>query len=152
MKNILTISMVTLFAASTVSWIPTTQNLVSENSFVKQNEQEENLKLNNGKRWKANAETTTGVNNMIKKMEGFSSSKNVKTLENYNDLAKELRLEMNGIFDKCTMKGESHNNLHAFLVPIFGYLKELESEELKSCKNGYASLDLQLEKYSKYFE
>jgi len=126
---------------------------ISSNSIViEQKEQENELKLNKGKRWKANTETTTGVSNMINQMETFSSSKNVKNVTHYNNLAAELRKEMTTIFDKCSMKGDAHNNLHAFLVPIFGYLKELESDDLETCQKAQNSLDLQLKKYAQFFE
>lgn len=152
MKNALTISIITLLAISTISWMPLAQNSDPVTRFAFKSKQEEKLKLNNGKRWKANPETTTGVNNMINKIELFSTSKNVKKVNDYNNLSKEMRVEMNGIFDKCTMKGLAHDNLHTFLIPIFGQLKSLESDNLKTCEEGLNALDEQLEKYADYFE
>jgi len=150
-KTIIT-STLSLLLFIAIPWNITSNIIQGNPIFNNQNDQEEQLKLNNGKRWKANPETTTGVNNMIKKMEVFSSSKNVKTQKNYNELSKGLRAEMNLIFDNCSMKGKAHDNLHTFLVPIFGYLKQLEGSELNNCKNGFTELNQQLKKYAIYFE
>ncbi len=144
MKTVFILLTITFFSLNVVC------NTNKSNSpIIEQHEQEGQLKLNNGKRWKANIETSNGVNGMIKLMESFTASKNPK---DYNKLSKELRAEMNTIFDKCSMKGEAHDNLHAFLVPIFGYLKELNSDEIDTCNNGFNSMDKQLKLYKDYFE
>lgn len=37
-----------------------------------------------------------------------------------------LQAEFKTIFDKCTMTGESHNQLHNFLIPVKGQLVKLK--------------------------
>lgn len=80
------------------------------------------VQLDNGKKWKANAETITGINNMLAIVQNGIVGK--------TDPAKlhdTLQVEFKTIFDKCTMTGESHNQLHNFLIPIKGQLEKLKA-------------------------
>lgn len=132
-----------------------TQQAESEQIEVKETKNEthqnihESLSLNNGERWMANAETTEGVNNMILLMDSFSDTESVAA---YAELSKELKNEFQLIFEKCTMTGESHNQLHHFLVPIKGWMKQMNSTELDSCKKSYSALKSHLKEYQKFFE
>ena len=65
--------------------------------------------LDNGKKWKANPETITGIANMQSLVQNGISGKTPLTA-----LHEPLQLEFKTIFDKCTMTGESHNQLHNF--------------------------------------
>jgi len=64
------------------------------------------LVLNNGKPWLANSETTVGVENMQEIMKNFTEKSSVKA---YETLSKRLKSEFSMVFEKCTMKGEAHN-------------------------------------------
>jgi hypothetical protein len=110
---------------------------------------ENKLVLNDGKHWIANAETTTGVNNMIRIMNSFSDQNNV---EAYALLTKNLKKEFTMIFQKCTMTGESHNQLHNFLVPIKDVFETLSSSDLKKCQDSFQKLNKHLGEYKKFFE
>ncbi len=107
------------------------------------------LSLDAGKRWKANPETTTGVQNMIKYMESFTPKDEVQA---YLKLKEQLQEEMGGIFQACNMTGEAHEQLHAFLVPIFEYFEGLESTDLNTCQNSYKQLKEHLKLYAKFFK
>ncbi len=107
------------------------------------------LNLDNGKLWTANQETTTGVNNMIELMNSFTDKDNV---DSYGKLTENLKLEITIIFEKCTMKGEAHNQLHNFLVPIKDLFEGLSSNDLNRCKESYSKLNNHLAVYKNYFE
>ena len=107
------------------------------------------LTLDGENRWKANPETTGGVNNMITLMASFTESENVA---DYNALSGSLQKEFAMIFELCTMKGESHNQLHNFLIPIKGYIKGLKSSDLEGCKKDFSDMKIHLEEYDKFFE
>lgn len=117
----------------------------SERHTARENE----LTLNNGKLWQANPETTEGVNKMIDIIHEFSNTKNV---EAYSVLSEELKTEFGLIFKRCTMKGEAHNQLHNFLIPINAQFKNLESENLEQCQKAYQELKKHLSIYSNFFE
>lgn len=103
------------------------------------------VQLDNGKKWKANAETITGISNM--------SSLVQKGIGGKMDAAKlvdSLQVGFKTIFDKCTMKGESHNQLHNYLIPIKGQLKKLKA----GSKDGEILKEMQeyLLTFKNYFE
>lgn len=79
------------------------------------------VQLDNGKKWKANAETITGINLMSSLVQNGIDGK-----MDAPKLVDSLQVEFKTIFDKCTMKGESHNQLHNYLIPIKGQLEKLK--------------------------
>lgn len=107
------------------------------------------LSLDDGKLWKANQETTIGVQNMIDLMKNFNEKENK---DSYGKLTERLKQEFAMIFEKCTMKGEAHNQLHNFLIPIKDLFGELSSKDLNKCKESFNKLNLHLAVYKGYFE
>jgi hypothetical protein len=80
------------------------------------------VQLDNGTKWKANAETLTGINNMLALAKNGITAKTEPA--NLHDT---LQAEFKTIFDKCTMTGESHNQLYTYLIPLKGRLEELKA-------------------------
>lgn len=80
------------------------------------------VQLDNGKKWKANAETITGISNMSSLVQNGIAGK-IEAVKLYDSLQAEFKT----IFDKCTMTGESHNQLHNYLIPIKGQLEKLKA-------------------------
>ena len=107
------------------------------------------VSLDNGKIWTANPETTSGINNMIKIMKGFSDRESVVA---YAELNKNLQNEFGLIFERCTMTGEAHNQLHNYLVPMKDMFAGLISSDINTCKTNYEKLANHLHEYSNYFE
>ncbi|WP_299526382.1 hypothetical protein [uncultured Lutibacter sp.] len=114
-----------------------------------QHESDDVLQLNNGNLWSANTETTQGIKNMISLMNSFTEK---ESLESYHLLQQNLEKEFGTIITKCSMQGESHNQLHNFLMPMKSLFKGLESSDLNTCKESYNSLNKHLLDYSNYFE
>lgn len=107
------------------------------------------LRLNNGDLWSANTETTDGINNMIVLVKTFTEKEN---LEAFTTLKQNLEKEFGTIITKCSMKGEPHNQLHNYLMPMKSYFKGLESSDLNTCKESFNELKRHLSEYSNYFE
>jgi len=107
------------------------------------------LVLNNGKRWSANPETTTGVNNMMNLMNSFAGSDNI---DSYNTLSDSLNSEFNQILKQCTMEGDAHNQLHNFLFPMKEKFEKLSSRDLNEAKSAFNDLKKHLALYFDYFE
>ena len=105
--------------------------------------------LDNGNLWVANSETTTGINNMIGIMNSFSNKDKV---EAYGTLKESLNNEFTMIFQNCTMTGESHNQLHNFLVPIKDLFETLDSPDIKICQASFDTLKVHLEGYDSFFK
>lgn len=106
------------------------------------------VSLNDGKRWKANPETTDGINNMAKVLTAFGKDKS----SNYKNLQADLEKELGMIFQKCTMKGEAHNQLHNYLLPMKKLFPSLTSESPVAQKETFDKLSKHLGEYPKYFE
>ncbi len=105
--------------------------------------------LNDGKKWEANLETTGGIKKMQELMSAFSDK---ESPEAYASLKGNLQAEFTMIFEKCTMKGESHNQLHNYLKPMLGLFDGLESSDLDTCKKSYNTMNTHLSHYENYFE
>ncbi len=109
----------------------------------------EEIELNNGIKWNANIETTQGVNMMLEEINKSSP----KTIQEYISLANKLNDEKNMIVEKCTMKGESHDNLHIFLHPLIEKINYLL--KVTSTQDGMKitnSIVENLEAYTYYFK
>lgn len=106
------------------------------------------LSLNNGEKWQANAETTQGVNNLKALISAFEDSENIAS---YQSLAKDLKTEFQLIFKRCTMKGEAHNQLHHFLIPIKDSLDILAANDISAAKDAVVDLKKHLLLYDQYF-
>ncbi len=106
------------------------------------------ITLNDGELWLANPETTTGIENMKKRMDSFTEKENQ---EAYATLKEGLEADFTELFQKCTMKGEAHNQLHNYLFPFIDLFDGLESADLETCKKSFTGLNIRLEEYFDYF-
>lgn len=107
------------------------------------------LKLNNGNLWEANAETTEGINAMLQLMTNFPE---VETAEAYATLKTNLEDQFKTIIQECTMTGEAHDQLHLFIVPMRDLFNGLTASDLKSSKAHFNKLNTHLKTYKNYFE
>jgi hypothetical protein len=82
------------------------------------------VSLDDGQRWNANPETTTGIANMValidKQTAAPGDAKAVKAA---------LEEEFGLIFERCTMTGEAHNQLHNYLIPIHQRLSGFDASD-----------------------
>lgn len=106
-----------------------------------------NLKHNNGSKWQANAETTDGVKAMQQHIATFKE----KGSTDYKALKSQLEAEFEYVFQKCTMKGESHNQLHNFLYPMKALFEDL-SKNPKTAQKAIYKLEQHIPVYFQYFE
>ena len=107
------------------------------------------IKLDNGKKWVANKETTEGINNMISYLNGLPAT---PATEDYTRLKQKLEAEFNQILQRCTMTGEAHNQLHNYLIPMTEYFRQLDSGDPKLSEQNVAALKTYLNKYFEYFQ
>ncbi len=105
--------------------------------------------LNNGELWQANPETTQGILKMKERMNSFND---FEKKEAYVILKEGLETDFIELFQKCTMKGEAHNQLHNYLFPFIDLFDDLESSDLETCKKNFKELNIHLDDYYSYFE
>ena len=107
------------------------------------------IKKDNGVKWKANLETNEGV----LKMQNSIKTQPTNTLVEYYQLAEKLNKDKNYVIKYCSMKGDSHENLHVWLLPLMAKINALS--EVKSIKNAAKlkqSIKENINAYSDYFE
>ncbi len=83
---------------------------------------ENSLTLNNGAKWEANKETTIGMDNMLK----LITQINIDEVDT-KALAEKLDAEFKYIVKKCTMTGESHDQLHYYILPLKDKIDRLKN-------------------------
>ena len=108
------------------------------------------LHLNDGEKWTSNPETTNGIKQMI----GLINIEiKEDSIANYNEIGQKLNTEMKTIFSECTMKGEAHEQLHLYLIPLVKQFRELEeAETIKSAILSQKNILAHLNEYADYFE
>lgn len=85
------------------------------------------VKLNNGEKWDANIETNEGIDNMLALVRKEES----KETPDYVALKGDLDKEFNVVLEKCTMTGESHDQLHNYLLPLKAKFENLDANSNK---------------------
>lgn len=107
------------------------------------------IKLDNGRKWEANVESNDGV----AKMQSIIETTETNTLEDYYKLTEELNIAKNFVIKNCTMKGESHDNLHVWLLPLIDKLNALsDAKTLEEAAKLKQSIKDNVNAYSDYFE
>ena len=99
--------------------------------------------LDNGKLWVANPETTEGIKNMQKIIAERKQEATGAVLK------EALENEFQMIFEKCTMTGEAHNQLHNYLLPLKMKLNQLDGTNDDQV---ISEIDAYLKEYSNYFQ
>lgn len=107
------------------------------------------IKLDDGKKWGANLETTQGVENMLELLQASDP----ETAEDYHVLAAGLNDEKDFVVRECTMEGPSHDNLHVFLHPLIKKIDAL-SKVSSGGEGAEVTSDIKenLEGYYTYFK
>lgn len=133
-----------------------TDNKDSNDSHTKEAEHEthehakrDEVRLNKGERWKVNDGMRPFVEQGDSILEGYVSSKG----ENYQELAEQLKQKNNNLIKNCTMTGESHDQLHKWLMPHIQLIQELsEADNLTDAGNLLDQIKLSFATYKEYFE
>jgi len=113
-----------------------------------QNNWIQKMSLNDGKKWEANIETTHGIEKLITILNNDKS----KSVEDFKNLEKTLSNEITTIFDKCTMKGASHDNLHTFLLPLINKVDKLKgTNSVDQGKMISSNISSHLNEYKNFF-
>lgn len=107
------------------------------------------MTLNNGQKWDANVETTEAIARMRTLVE---TSPEQGSADDYHSLQIKLENEFKTIFEKCTMTGEAHNQLHNYLVPIKEMMEKFDSNSEEELREVKENLKHHLKEYTSYFQ
>lgn len=113
------------------------------NSVLEKNiETPAKVSLHKGQLWVANAETTEGITTLQKIILESGQEESASVLK------EKLNFEFALILKKCTMKGEAHNQLHNYLIPLKLKINNLEDSNKDEIKK---EIIVYLEQYSLFF-
>ena len=123
----------------------------------KHNEQEnsaqiDEVKLDQGKKWKADQQTNKGAAKLQSIVASFKSETSSPEVDDYKRLNGQLQTELDAIFKECTMTGGAHQQLHVFLVRIIKDVNILKEDDLPASEAAFQSMQKILNTYSDYFE
>jgi hypothetical protein len=79
------------------------------------------LVLNQGEKWKVNTEMLPHILRMEDRLQAFEQSKE----KDFKDFGKKSQQDLDLLIASCTMKGESHEQLHKWLIPHLQLVKDL---------------------------
>ncbi|WP_447950930.1 hypothetical protein [Chryseobacterium koreense] len=106
------------------------------------------LELDNGKKWKTNAEMLPFINEQEKLLKNYDHAKG-----DYQKLAANLASANDKLVQSCTMTGKSHDVLHVWLNDHLQFINQLKNAANKEeAEQTIAVLDNSMAKYHTYFE
>ena len=133
---------------SSVKEPETIKEEMTDKEIILNNDWIHDISLDKDTKWKANIETTRGIN----AMQNLIEENNLITLENYHQLANKLNNEKNMVIKECSMKGPSHDNLHIFLLPLIEKIDYLlTTTSIEEGSKITASITENLNLYQNYF-
>lgn len=107
------------------------------------------IQLDHGSKWLANAETTLGVSKMLTTLNGFNGG----SISAYRTLGNDLNDLKNTVVKECTMTGPSHDNLHVWLHPLIKKIEALQNTDSKaSGVEMVQDIEQHLNDYYEFFE
>jgi hypothetical protein len=107
------------------------------------------LKLNNGDKWKVNAEMKPHIEMGNEILKTYLAQKGT----NYHELAEDLKNQNNTLIKSCTMKGASHDELHKWLHPHMALIQDLsKARDSKEAELIVSRIEQSFKIYNFYFE
>ncbi len=109
----------------------------------------EALKLNNGKKWKVNAEMQPHILQGQEILQAYIAAEDT----DYKALAEALKAQNTKLIKSCTMDGTSHDELHKWLYPHIQLIKDLsKASNVEEAELAIAGLEQSFTTYHAYFE
>ena len=113
------------------------------------NSPEAELALNNGMKWEVNAEMMPPLEASTKLISEFA--KNDK--KDHQALAAKLKENNQLLISSCTMKGESHDELHKWLHPYLTLVEELENtDDSNEANQTFKKIEQSFQTFNQYFQ
>lgn len=107
------------------------------------------LNLNNGEKWKVKDSMIIHIRSGEQAVQDFE----VAEEKDYVALANSLNESINLLTSNCTMEGEAHDQLHAWLVPYMGLVEDLAvaGEDPAAAEERYHAIQHSFETFNEYF-
>ena len=113
------------------------------------NDEMQTIELNNGEKWKVDANMKTHIRNMEKDIISFSTVGQ----KDYKSLAEKLQSNIDLLTSNCTMKGKAHDELHKWLLPYIDLVKELsEAKDETEAAKQFENIQTSFTTFNQYFQ
>ena len=107
--------------------------------------QEVAIELNNGEKWKVNAEMLPHIEKCEEAFNNFEG-------KDYAALSEEMMKHTNNLIQSCTIDGRSHDELHKWLHPHIELVKQLGAEDQDKAEEAFEDLSDSFDVFHSNFE
>lgn len=112
-------------------------------------EESEIIELNNGKKWKVDANMLVHIRNMENDVISFDKVEQ----KDYKSLGEKLQSNIDLLTSNCTMKGKAHDELHKWLLPYIDLVKELsEAKNETEAEKQFQNIQTSFTTFNQYFQ
>ena len=132
----------------------TNEKLNNQTEVAEQNEhlhddESKALQLNSGEKWVVNEEMKPFILKAARILNQYLESES----QDYQTLAAQLKEKNSGLIKSCTMKGESHDELHKWLYPHIELIESLsKAESTEQANKIVTDLQASFSTYNQYFQ
>ena len=112
-------------------------------------DESEAIELNNGVKWKVDANMITHIRNMENDVVSFAKVEQ----KDYKSLSEKLQSNIDLLTSNCTMKGKAHDELHKWLLPYIDLVKELsEAKNETEASKHFENIQTSFTAFNQYFQ
>jgi len=151
-KIIILIPVISLFLFScgnTSKEKPKEQTEIVTHKEHQHDEESEIIELNNGEKWKVDANMLTHIRNMENDVVSFAKVEQ----KDYKSLGEKLQSNIDLLTSNCTMKGKAHDELHKWLLPYIDIVKELsEAKDETEAEKQFHNIQTSFTMFNQYFQ
>lgn len=112
-------------------------------------EESEIIELNNGEKWKVDANMLTHIRTMENDVISFAKVEQ----KDYKVLSEKLQASIDLLTSNCTMTGQAHDELHKWLLPYMDLVEELsEAEDKIEAEKQFQEIQTSITTFNHYFQ
>ncbi|MBK7231288.1 MAG: hypothetical protein IPH93_03195 [Saprospiraceae bacterium] len=149
---IIIISVISLFlfrCSNTSNKKSNEQTLTASHEEQHRDDESESIELNNGEKWKVDANMITHIRNMENNVISFAKVEQ----KDYKSLSEKLQSNIDLLTSNCTMKGKAHDELHKWLLPYIDLVKELsETKNETEASKQFQNIQTSFTTFNQYFQ
>jgi rubrerythrin len=113
------------------------------------NDEMQTIELNNGEKWKVDANMITHIRNTENDIISFSTVEQ----KDYKSLVEKLQSNIDLLTSNCIMKGKAHDELHKWLLPYIDLVKELSEAKVETeASKQFENIQTSFTTFNQYFQ
>ena len=146
---ILVISLFLFSCGNTSKEKPKEQTETVTHKEHQHDEESEIIELNNGEKWKVDANMLTHIRNMENDVVSYAKVEQ----KDYKSLGEKLQSNIDLLTSNCKMKGKAHDELHKWLLPYIDMVKELsEAKDETEAEKQFHNIQTSFTTFNQYFQ